>query len=104
MPVDGDLILTGGDIVEGCRSGGAVQERIQEPERAFPGSDQTIVQQRDDAGENRGGTRRAGHRARFATADNLDVFTLCRHIWEAAASLTGLRARQEGLSIDNTPC
>lgn len=34
---------------------GSVQQRVQEPKRLLPSVEQSVVQQRDDAGERRGG-------------------------------------------------
>ena len=76
-------ILTGSDIVERLRV--RVQPRVQEPKLALAGSEEAVVDECDDGGENWGRARRATDALCAAVDDDLNVLALSRHVWVCAS-------------------
>ena len=64
-------VVTGGDVIERMSVG--VQEGVQESERGLALSDQPVVDEGDDTGEDGGGATRSADRHHFLFQDDLDV-------------------------------
>ena len=76
-------VVTGGDVIERISVG--VQEGVQESERGLALSDQPVVDEGDDTGEDGAGATRSGDKHRFLSLDDLDVVTNSSDIREGSS-------------------
>ena len=72
-------VLSSSDIREPSRTS-RVNERVQESEHGFPGGDELVVDERDDAREGRGRSRGATYETGSAANDDFEVPALGRNL------------------------
>ena len=78
-------VASGGDIVEG-RSSSGVEEGVEETERRATGSDETVVDQRDDTAKDGAGATGTSNQTGLALEDNLNVVTHSSNIGEGTTT------------------
>ncbi len=89
------------DVVEGARPRG-IKERIQESQDWLPSRDEPVVQERDDACEDRARTTCSTNQTSRTLPENLDIVTDGRYVGEATTCSTEFpficrsKRRQEG--------
>ena len=81
----------------GCRSDS--HEGVEEAQRRLAGSDEAVIEQRDNTGKDWARAAGAGNESCLSTNDNLDVLTLSGNIRESttgAVELAGVGSAESG--------